>query len=114
MVAEGGTDQIQAVEGNRKRIVCQQGYVDNAAALHQRVFRPADCHNLFFLIGIDSQGSIAGKAGPYESDFRYMVQDVRNRKITWYFIKIKIDIRVCGPEIVKQMVQKIGGVSCRD
>ena len=61
MVAEGGTDQIQAVEGNRKRIVCQQGYVDNAAALHQRVFRPADCHNLFFLIGIDSQGSIARK-----------------------------------------------------
>ena len=41
-------------------------------------------------------------------------RDIGNRKITGNFIKIKIDIRVCRPEIIEEMVQKIGGVSRRD
>ena len=33
-----------------------------------------------------------------------MVEDIGNRKITGNFIKIKIDIRVCRPEIIEEML----------
>ena len=113
-MAKGRADQVQAVKGNRQRVICQLSDIENITFLHQRMIRFTDSDDLLFLIGVDGQGGIAGEAGTYEADLRYVVEDIGNRKITGNFVKIKIDLRVCRPEIIEEMVQKIGGVSRRD
>ena len=113
-VAEGGTDQVQAVEGDSQRVIRQPGNVQHVPLFRQRMVRPADRHDLLPLVGVGGQGGAAGNVRPDERDLRHMVQDVRDRKIAGNLIKIKIHIGVRRAEIIEQMVQEIGGVARRN
>ena len=113
-MAERRADQIQAVKGNRQWVIGQLGNIKNITFVYQRMIGTADCDDLLFFIWVDGQRCITGQTGTYEADLRYVVEDIGNRKITGNFVKIKIDLRVCRPEIIEEMVQKIGGVSRRD
>ena len=113
-VPEGGADQVQAVEGDRQRVVGQLGDVQNALVFQQRMVRLADCHDLLPLVGVGGQGRIAGDVGADERNLRHMVQDVRDRKVTGNLIKVKVHIGVRRAKVIKQMMQEIGGVARRD